>query len=247
MFAWNKGARRGTMASHDQNGEAMSTEDFIRESFAEARREQVPNGHELFEHLKDEPLSDEDAVGVTFGNRQTLQRLYDDGKVKPEGDAAFREALGLPPRSQDPQAGARLLAAHASAPAQDSPGQPPAPAEQPGFLPRVAQGAGQAFSRTWEELTTNKNLHRGVEAGGRATWEATKWTAEEAAKQVRDNIARTAKDAASLFISNNPNAMVMDGRSGRIDEAYRRAMELEADVKKLAERMKQARDKAYSH
>ena len=64
------------------------------------------------EHLKDEEFSKEDVVGVTFGNRQTLQRLYDQGRVKPEGDAAFRAALGLPPKAQDPGASARLLSAH---------------------------------------------------------------------------------------------------------------------------------------
>lgn len=99
--------------------EAMRPEDFIRELFENERRKHVPEGHMLMEHLRDEPLSNEDVIGVTFGNRKTLQRLYDEGRVKPESDAHFRQALGMPPRQGQAApalAEPRSLALHNAAP-----------------------------------------------------------------------------------------------------------------------------------
>ncbi|MDQ7836448.1 MAG: hypothetical protein RDU24_13790, partial [Humidesulfovibrio sp.] len=42
-----------------------------------------------------------------------------------------------------------------------------------------AAGAGEALSQTWDALTTNKDLHKGVEFGAKAAGEVTKdvaWT-----------------------------------------------------------------------
>ncbi len=37
-----------------------------------------------------------------------------------------------------------------------------------------AEGAGEALGKTWDALTTNEDLHKGVEFGGKAAWEVTK-------------------------------------------------------------------------
>jgi len=43
-----------------------------------------------------------------------------------------------------------------------------------------AAGAGEALSQTWDALTTNKDLHKGVEFGVKAAGEVTKDVAWEA-------------------------------------------------------------------
>lgn len=45
-----------------------------------------------------------------------------------------------------------------------------------------AEGAGEALGKTWDELTGNKELHKGVEFGGKAAWEVSKDVAEMAGK-----------------------------------------------------------------
>jgi hypothetical protein len=37
-----------------------------------------------------------------------------------------------------------------------------------------AAGAGEALGKTWDALTTNEDLHKGVEFGGKAAWEVSK-------------------------------------------------------------------------
>lgn len=78
-------------------GQGMSTVEWLRESFARERRSRVANGSDLLAYLRDEPISQEDYVGVSFGNRETLTRLLEQGKVKPESEVAYRQALALPP------------------------------------------------------------------------------------------------------------------------------------------------------
>ncbi|EPR33050.1 hypothetical protein dsat_0491 [Alkalidesulfovibrio alkalitolerans DSM 16529] len=187
MFTSN---RNGTDAAHGRrrhgSGQAMSTGDFIREAFEQVRREHVPDGHLLMEHLKDEEYSTEDAMGVTFGNRGTLQRLYDQGKVKPESDALFREALGLPPRAQPTAASAagsalarapgaaahearRLHEKQSAAPSQSvAPAAPSSRRQAPGVaaaIDRTADGIGTAARRAWDTVTGNEDLHEGAAKG----------------------------------------------------------------------------------
>jgi hypothetical protein len=45
-----------------------------------------------------------------------------------------------------------------------------------------AEGAGEALGKTWDVLTTNEELKKGVEFGGKAAWEVTKDVAERAGK-----------------------------------------------------------------
>jgi len=180
MQTWNRGGAGAPRGRGLPGGdEAMSPEDFIREIFEEARRESVPDGHLLMEHLKDQEYSTADAVSVAFGNRATLQRLYDEGNVKPESDAVFREALGLPPR----EGSAAVLAAAQGAdehearrlrekqtgtpPAQPQPAAP-APRQEPGVGPalgRMANGVTGATGRAWDTVTGNEALHEGAAKG----------------------------------------------------------------------------------
>lgn len=53
-----------------------------------------------------------------------------------------------------------------------------------------AEGAGEALGKTWDALTTNEELHKGVEFGGKAAWEVTKDVAE-----------RAGEDAAGALVS----------------------------------------------
>jgi len=127
MFTWQRDQRWTARPAGNggQTDEAMDPADFLREIFEDDRRAYVPDGHEFMEHLRDEPISTRDAVGVAFGERSTLQRLYDEGRVKLESDAHFRQALGMPPRPEQP---AMALAAEATGPGAGGGqgGQPPA-------------------------------------------------------------------------------------------------------------------------
>jgi hypothetical protein len=56
-----------------------------------------------------------------------------------------------------------------------------------------AEGAGQALGKTWDELTTNEDLHKGVEFGGKVAWEVTK----DVTKTVRNDIGFNSWDTAA--------------------------------------------------
>jgi len=184
MGIWNSGgagAPRGR--GRPDNDEAMSPEDFIREIFEEARRERVPDGHLLMEHLNDQEYSTADAVSVAFGNRATLQRLYDEGNVKPQSDAVFREALGLPPREgsaaalaaaqgaaqgADEHENRRLREKQTDAPQAQPQPVAPVPRQEPGVGPaldRMANGVTTAVGRAWDTVTGNEALHEGAAKG----------------------------------------------------------------------------------
>lgn len=92
-----KGTPERESTAGRNGGPAMSTAAWLRDSFAEERRSRVANGSDLLQYLRDEPLSQEDYVGVSFGNRETLTRLLREGRVKPESEVAYRRALGLVP------------------------------------------------------------------------------------------------------------------------------------------------------
>lgn len=80
--------------------QALSTERYLKEVFADAARDHLPDAPALLEHLKDEPFSNQEIMGVIFGNREMLTRLYEQGRVKPEHESAFCKALGLRPANR---------------------------------------------------------------------------------------------------------------------------------------------------
>jgi len=121
----------------------------------------------------------------------------------------------------------------------------PKPEEKPGFLEKVGKGVGTALSRTWDELAHNEKRHQGVEARCRMAWEATKWNAREVARQGRDNVGETARIAGGMIAGGKPGGLIVGERENKIGAAYQRAFELEEEARKIAEKMKRARDKAY--
>jgi len=56
-----------------------------------------------------------------------------------------------------------------------------------------ADGAGEALGKTWDALTTNEDLHKGVELGGKAAWEVTK----DVGKTVYDDLKYNGWDTAA--------------------------------------------------
>ncbi len=61
-----------------------------------------------------------------------------------------------------------------------------------------AQGAGEALGKTWDALTTNTDLHKGVEFGAKAAWEVS--------KDVGKRVVEDAGDAYLGYLLGNKSA-----------------------------------------
>ncbi|HWR04931.1 MAG TPA: hypothetical protein VN419_13080 [Humidesulfovibrio sp.] len=108
-----------------------------------------------------------------------------------------------------------------------------------------AAGAKQALSRTWEELATNEELHKGVEFGVKAAGEVSK-----------DVWAKAGEDAASALLGygsatwgaplfgQEPTVSILRNRGWKLandgydlfDSAARKTRELGARIEELKRR-----------
>jgi hypothetical protein len=103
-----------------------------------------------------------------------------------------------------------------------------------------AEGAGQALGKTWDELTTNEDLHKGVEFGGKAAWEVSKDVFKEAGADAGRALVGygLATKVAPLF-GGDPVTSILRNRGWRLatdaydlfDESARRAYELDRKIR----------------
>ncbi len=117
-------------------------------------------------------------------------------------------------------------------------GAPGDTAGSPGFLPIV--GAGEALGKTWDGLTTNEDLHKGVEFGGKAAWEVSKDVFEEAGTDAARALVGygLATKVAPLF-GGDPVTSILRNRGWRLgNDSYdlfegsaRRAYDLDQKIR----------------
>lgn len=103
-----------------------------------------------------------------------------------------------------------------------------------------AAGAGQALENTWDALTTNEDLHKGVEFGAKAAWEVSKDVFKEAgtdAAKALGGYGIASKvtplfgaDPVTSILRNRGWGLANDGYS-LFDESAGRAHELDQKIR----------------